>query len=102
MVRLFSCKAHDGDYFWLRYKHDAEELYHNLVIDGGRKSNASDFCEMLKRIYENGEKIDAMVLTHFLVPLLLIALGATAQGKKTVFSTMQDCRKLKRKIVFQR
>ena len=65
MVRLFSCKAHDGDYFWLRYKHDAEELYHNLVIDGGRKSNASDFCEMLKRIYENGEKIDAMVLTHF-------------------------------------
>ena len=65
MVKLFSCKAHDGDYFWLRYKHDAEELYHNLVIDGGRKSNASDFCEMLKRIYENGEKIDAMVLTHF-------------------------------------
>ena len=65
MVRLFSCKAHDGDYFWLRYKHDAEELYHNLVIDGGRKSNASDFCEMLKRIYKNGEKIDAMVLTHF-------------------------------------
>ena len=43
MVKLFSCKAHDGDYFWLRYKHDAEELYHNLVIDGGRKSNASDF-----------------------------------------------------------
>lgn len=50
MVKLFSCKAHDGDYFWLRYKHDEEKLYHNLVIDGGRKSNASDFYEMLKHI----------------------------------------------------
>ena len=65
MVKLFSCKAHDGDYFWLRYKHDEEKRYHNVVIDGGRKSNASDFCEMLKRIYENGEQVDAMVLTHF-------------------------------------
>ena len=26
---------------------------------------------------------------RILVPLLLIALGATAQGKKTVFSTME-------------
>lgn len=65
MVKLFSCKAHDGDYFWLRYKHDEEKLYHNLVIDGGRKSNASDFYEMLKHICKNGEQIDAMVLTHF-------------------------------------
>lgn len=65
MVKLFSCKAHDGDYFWLRYKHDEEKRYHNIVIDGGRKSNASDFCEMLKRIYENGEQVDAMLLTHF-------------------------------------
>ena len=65
MVKLFSCKAHDGDYFWLRYKHDEEKLYHNLVIDGGRKSNASDFYEMLKNICKNGEQIDAMVLTHF-------------------------------------
>ena len=61
MVKLFSCKAHDGDYFWLRYKHDEEKLYHNLVIDGGRKSNASDFYEMLKHICKNGEQIDAMV-----------------------------------------
>lgn len=65
MVKLFSCKAHDGDYFWLRYKHDEEKLYHNLVIDGGRKSNASYFYEMLKHICKNGEQIDAMVLTHF-------------------------------------
>ena len=65
MVKLFSCKAHDGDYFWLRYKHDEEKRYHNVVIDGGRKSNASDFCGMLKHIYENGEQVDAMVLTHF-------------------------------------
>lgn len=65
MVKLFSSKAHDGDYFWLRYKHDEEKLYHNLVIDGGRKSNASDFYEMLKHICKNGEQIDAMVLTHF-------------------------------------
>ena len=65
MVKLYSCRAHDGDYFWLRYKHTEEGLYHNLVIDGGRKANASDFCEMLRTIQENGEQVDAVFLTHF-------------------------------------
>lgn len=65
MVKLYSCRAHDGDYFWLRYKHTEERLYHNLVIDGGRKANASDFCEMLRTIQENGEQVDAVFLTHF-------------------------------------
>lgn len=65
MVKLYSSRAHDGDYFWLRYKHTEERLYHNLVIDGGRKANASDFCEMLRTIQENGEQVDAVFLTHF-------------------------------------
>ena len=52
MVKLFSCKAHDGDYFWLRYKHDEEKRYHNIVIDGGRKSNASDLIRNHKVIFD--------------------------------------------------
>ena len=30
MVKLYSCRAHDGDYFWLRYKHTEERLYHKF------------------------------------------------------------------------
>lgn len=65
MVKLCTYQAQDGDFFWVRYKSSEESTYHNLVVDGGRKSNADDFCEMLEKICEEDEKVDAIFLTHF-------------------------------------
>ena len=65
MVKLYSYRAHDGDFFWLKFKQKAEESYHNIVVDGGRKSNADDFCKMLNDIATDNEKVDAIILTHY-------------------------------------
>ena len=65
MVKLYTYRAQDGDFFWLKYKSNEETAYHNVVVDGGRKNNADDFCEMLAKIRKENEKVDAIFLTHF-------------------------------------
>lgn len=54
--------ADEGDFIWVRYGND--ENYANILIDGGTKDSGAEYADVIQFIADQGEKIEALILTH--------------------------------------
>ena len=62
MVHVHLMRAGEGDFIWLNYGDN--EKRNNLLIDGGVKSCGEKFADVIRKIANRGETIDAIILTH--------------------------------------
>lgn len=61
MVKLFMLPADEGDFLWLSY---GENHFSHILIDGGLEFSGCDYAKIINQIYECGESIEALILTH--------------------------------------
>lgn len=61
-IKVFMMPAGRGDFFIIKYGEKDQEHY--IFIDGGDRSGALHYRLALKRLREQGKKIDAMIFTH--------------------------------------
>lgn len=61
-IKVFMIPAGRGDFFIIKYGEKDQEHY--IFIDGGDKSGVLHYVVVLKRLREQGKKIDAMIFTH--------------------------------------
>jgi beta-lactamase superfamily II metal-dependent hydrolase len=54
-------QACEGDFFWISYGENDE--YH-ILVDGGTKCCAQKYTKIIKGIFNNNQKIEAIIMTH--------------------------------------
>lgn len=62
MVNIYMLKAFEGDFIWLNYGEKGKE--HHILIDGGVKECGDKYAEVIERIAERNQTIEAIILTH--------------------------------------
>lgn len=61
MVEVHLKSANEGDFIVISY---GDKKISHILIDGGVSTNGYDFQEIVQQIYNNGEVIEALILTH--------------------------------------
>ncbi len=63
MFEIFAYPALDGDFLRIHFGKDNKNM-HNVIIDGGRSDTAKKVKKVVEDIFNEGEKIDAIFLSH--------------------------------------
>lgn len=81
MLKLRMLPAMDGDFIWISYGKDS---FYHILIDGGPELCSSAYEEVLNEIYDSGESIQALILSHIDNDHIMGALGGIVQTDKKV------------------
>lgn len=108
MVKLYMLPAREGDFIWITY---GEKKYYHVLIDGGTADCGEAFAAVLKKIFEQGEKVEALILTHIDNDHIMGALNGIAQTNKQIlkqvlqniyFNTRRGILKKHNSIIFSK
>lgn len=62
LVKIHMMKALEGDFIWLSY--GSNDTNHHVLIDGGVKTCGEKYAELINKIANMNQSIEAIVLTH--------------------------------------
>lgn len=88
MINVYMLPADEGDFLWVSY---GMKKKHHILIDGGMESSGEEYSQIVNRICQREETIEAIILTHIDSDHLAGAIkGISLLSKETLEAVVKN------------